>query len=231
MRIRHGILTLLLLIAAAPLAAAPPAKKLVDQVLRTYGGAARWKSVVDITESGKIFSAMQGEGTVTRKWVRPDSLHVTLTYATSSETRIVDGLSGSRDGVPVDGPQLDAMILQTARIALPALLLDHAKELRDGGQRERNGKTLDVIEVPLTTYMAVEIEIDPATHRILRSTGRAAVPGTSARLEFIAVYDDFREVDGILFAFAEENFANGFRTGVTTLETIEVERSTTSRNR
>lgn len=222
---RRFVVVLLLASTSMQLTAAAPPAALADRVIEAYGGAAGWKNVAAVRETGKVLSGMQGEGTVVREWVRPDNLRVNLAYAGSSEKRVVTGLSGWRDDEPVRGPQLDAMILQCSRIALPALLLDHRKEVRELGRQNRDGRELDVLEVPLTTYMSVELEIDPASARVLRSIGRAAVPGTTTRLEFIAVYDDFRKVDGLLFALREANYASGFRTGLTTLEKIEVRRT------
>lgn len=203
----------------------------MSKVLDACGGEAAWKNVAAIRQSGKVLSAMQGEGKLVREWVRPDKLRITIDYPSRRETRIVNGLTGSRDGMPVNGPQLDAMILQSARIGLPALLIEHRQDLRDLGPRERSGRIFDVIEIPLTTYMSIEIEIDRPTGHIARSIGRAAVPGSSARLEFIAVYDDHRKADSLVFAFHEENFASGFKTGLTALEKVEVVRSPATQSR
>lgn len=207
---------------SAKVSAAPPPATLVSKVLDACGGETAWKNVAAIRQSGRVSSAMKGEGNLVREWVRPDKLRITIDYPSGRERRVVNGLTGSRDGMPVNGPQLDAMILQSARIGLPALLIEHRQDLRDLGPRERSGRTFDVIEIPLSTYMSIEIEIDRPTGHIARSIGHAAVPGSNARLEFMAVYDDYRKADGLLFAFHEENFASGFKTGMTALEKVEV---------
>lgn len=217
--------TLVLCVASVSAFASPPPARLVDRIISTYGGEAAWSKVAAIRQTGKVFSAMQGEGALVREWVKPDKLRITLDYASKRETRVVNGLSGWRDGTPVNGTQLDAMILQAARIGLPSLLIGHRQNLRDLGARERGGKTFDVIEIPLTTYMSIEIEVDRETGRIVRSIGRAFMPGSSGRIEFVAVYDDYRKVDGLLFAFHEENFASGFKTAMTKLDMVEVVRS------
>jgi hypothetical protein len=41
-------------------------------------------------------------------------------------------------------------------------------------------------------------------------------------LEFVTRYSDNRMVDGVLHPFREDNFANGFVTGETTLSRVEV---------
>lgn len=222
---RRSFLLVLVMLTAMSVFGAPPSKQLIDKVIKTYGGEQAWKKVAGLRESGKVLSAMQGEGTVVRTWQNPDKLRIEIDYADNHETRVVSGLSGWRDGEPVGGPQLDAMILQRARIALPLLLIRHRADLRDLGTGERNGKIVHILQVPMTSYMNTEVEIDETTAQIVRSVGRAAIPGTTAQIEFIAVYDDFRKVGGLLFPFHEDNFASGHHTGVTSIEKIEILKS------
>ena len=41
-------------------------------------------------------------------------------------------------------------------------------------------------------------------------------------MKFVTEYHDYRMAGGLLFAYSEENFAQGMRTGATTLTSIEV---------
>ena len=112
-------------------------------------------------------------------------------------------------------------------------LLERRSELRDLGTVERNGNTRRVLELPLGGGLSLTAEIDPGTGRILRSTARSAgamggksmsvggAPG-GMTVEFATTYDDFRKVDGVMFAFREGNFAMGQSTGETRLEKVEV---------
>lgn len=43
------------------------------------------------------------------------------------------------------------------------------------------------------------------------------------RTHFETVYADFRAVDGVTFAFREENFASGRQTGLTTITKVVVD--------
>lgn len=109
---------------------------------------------------------------------------------------------------------LDGMRLQAARLALPLLLADRRAEVRDLGLRDGR----HILELALTPAMTLSVEIDPATNRIVRSSGKGK------DIEFATNYSDFRSVDGLLFAFAEENFANGTKTAATALTKVEINR-------
>ncbi len=208
-------------------------KKSVD----AYGGEKALEKLV-FRESGKLTATMRGEsgmaGTISRIYRRPDGLRVEVSLpAEPPEVRILDGTRGWRQGEEAFGMALDAMRLQAARFALPLNLLQRRSELRDLGTATRDGKSLRVLELPLAGNLSITAEIDPATGRILRSTARTvgvmggrsmSVGGTAGRMtvEFTTTYDDFRKVDGVLFAFKEGNFAMGQRTGDTVLERVEV---------
>lgn len=181
----------------------------VDDVINAYGGAEAWKSVKSFRQTGTVASPMRpAPGEVTRTWTRPDKLTMEIVYPTSKETRIVDGDKGTQNGKEASGMGLAAMRLQAARIALPALLLDHRADVkvRDG----------NVLEVAIAPGLTVSMELDPATHRVTRSVSKGE------GFEFATAYSDFRKVGALLFPFSEENFANGTKTATTTLAKIEV---------
>ncbi len=208
-------------------------KKSVD----AYGGEKALGKLA-FRESGKLTAVMRGgtgtEGTISRIYRRPDGLRVEVTLpGETPEVRVLDGKNGWRQGQAASGMALDAMLLQAARFALPLSLLERRRELKDLGTATRDGKSLRVLELPLGGNLSIAAEIDPATGRILRSTARTvgvmggksmSVGGTAGRMtvEFATTYDDFRKVDGILFAFKEGNFAMGQSTGDTVLEKVEV---------
>ena len=58
--------------------------------------------------------------------------------------------------------------------------------------------------------------LDPATGHILKSTGKAA------GVEFTTTYSDFRKVEGLLFAFREDNTAQGMKTGTNEISKVEI---------
>jgi hypothetical protein len=182
---------------------------IVDDVIAAYGGADAWKKVKSFRQVGTVASPMRpAPGDVTRLWTRPDKLTIEIVYPTSKETRIVDGDHGTQNGKEASGMGLAAMRLQAARLALPALLIDRKADVkvRDG----------NVLEVAIAPAMTVTMEIDPKTNRVLRSVSKAE------GIEFATTYSDFKSVEGLLFPFSEENFANGTKTATTTLTKIEV---------
>jgi hypothetical protein len=182
---------------------------LVDDVINAYGGADAWSKVKSFRQTGTVASPMRpAPGQATRLWTRPDKLTIEIVYPTSKETRIVDGDHGTQNGKEASGTGLAGMRLQAARLALPALLIDRRADVK---VREGN-----VLEVAIAPAMTVTMEIDPKTNRVLRSVGKAE------GIEFATTYGDFKSVNGLLFPFSEENFANGTKTATTTLTKVEI---------
>jgi hypothetical protein len=81
------------------------------------------------------------------------------------------------------------------------------------------------LELPLGRGLALAVDIDPASGRIVRSSGRGGDRGDGVPLDFATRYLEYRIVDGLLHPFREGNFANGFATGETTLSIVEVLKS------
>jgi hypothetical protein len=190
------------------LAATTASAGIVDDVIKAYGGADAWKKVKSFRQTGTVASPMRpAPGAVTRLWTRPDKLTFEVVYPTSKETRIVDGDHGTQNGKEASGMGLAAMRLQAARLAIPALLLDRRADVKVNG---------DVLEVAIAPGLTVTMEVDAKTNRVVRSVGKGE------GIEFATNYGDFKSVDGLLFPFSEENFANGTKTATTTLTKIEV---------
>jgi hypothetical protein len=215
-RMRNAALAALLLIVAAPAFAASELDTLVERVIKTYGGEKAWTDVRAIAETGRITSTMAGNGSLVRTWGRDSRLRVEIHYASRDEVRILQGDRGSHNGEPVTGMQLDAMTLQWARLAFPAVLIAHRAQIHDGGIRDG----LRVIEVSLSASLKVMAAIDPKTAHIVRSASEGKMG--AATMQFVTEYHDFRMADGLLFAFAEDNYAQGMKTAETTLEKIDV---------
>ena len=196
------------MIFAALLIATAVHADLVDDVIKAYGGAEAWAKVKSFRQSGTVASPMRpAPGQVTRIWTRPDKLTFEVVYPSGKETRIVDGDHGTQNGKEASGMGLAAMRLQAARLAIPALLLDHRADV----------KTSDhVLEVAIAPGLTVTMEVDAKTNRVVRSVGKGE------GIEFATTYADFKSVDGLLFPFSEENFANGTKTATTTLAKIEI---------
>ena len=169
---------LLLAFATIP-AFASDFDKLVDGVIRTYGGATAWKGVQSIDEKGTIASAMGGHGAMTRTWQRAHKLRVEIVYPDHTELRDLDGDRGTHNGKSVSGPPLDAMTLQWARLAIPMLLVDERANLRDLGMKEG----LHLIGIPLNSTLTIMAAVDPKTFHIVRSASKGT--GGGQTIEFV----------------------------------------------
>jgi len=112
------------------------------------------------------------------------------------------------------------MILQGARANVPWILLERATEAHMIEPLERDGRKLLGVEIPLGAGLVFRAYVDPETHRVAVSQGRFDHHGMATWFE--TAYGDFRLVQGVWFAFREENFASGARTGQTTIEKVTV---------
>lgn len=200
-------------------------RALSRKVIEAYGGAAALAKVKAVRQTGKVTALAQGSktGTLERLLAPPDSLRVQIGYpGEPPELRIHHAGRGVRDGQDVTGtiPHL-AMVLQSARLALPLWIAAGDHDIRYGGRRERESRELETVVVALPGGLEVTGEIDPGSGRIVRTIGTIPGPG-GASLEFVNTYSDFRKAGGITFAHREENFARGVHTGDTVLERIEV---------
>jgi hypothetical protein len=188
-----------------------PIEPLVDKVLRAYGGTEAWQKVSAFRQTGTVTPAMRpGEGKLTREWQRPDKLRVEIVYPTNTEVRVVDGDRGTQNGKEATGMGLSAMRLQAARLALPLLLFEKRASLRSAGT--------DTVEIPLGPEMTLTVTVDPDSGHIIKSIGKAT------GVEFSTEYSDFRTVDELLFAFREDNSAQGAKTGTITISEVAITR-------
>jgi hypothetical protein len=215
-------MTLALLAIGLLAVPAPGAQKLgalVDRVAQAYGGEKALSRVRAVRETGTL-ETQRGTARMLRLLAPPDRLRVEIAYPEGrGEVRVLDGPHGYRNGEMVSGPPRDAMVLQAARLDLPGLLLRKRAKLVDLGEVVREGRKLLGIGVPLDGSLNVAIAVDPQSARIVRSEG--ALSGAGG-MRFATVYSDFRTVDGVLFAFHEENFAGGQHTGMIKIERVEI---------
>ncbi|WP_242345417.1 DUF4292 domain-containing protein [Anaeromyxobacter terrae] len=195
---------------------------LVRRCVEAYGGEAAVARAATSLHEGTVTSLLHpgGPGRIGRAYSRPGRLRVEVAFgdAQGAEIRVLDGARGWRQGQEVTGPLLDSMILQAARIDLPAQLAAPGAKVTARGTLALGGKTLRVLALELAPGFVVEAAIDPDSGRILRSRGSRAGPSP---VEFITTYSDFRTVDGVLVPFHEENWANGKTTGETVLSRVE----------
>jgi len=201
--------------------------RLVAQTVKAYGGEKALRNAPAVRHTGQVTSRMRGgvAGSIVREFERPNRLRVVIRYGSETEDRVYDGKTGWRQGKIVTGPPLDAMVLQAARMDLPLILHDRKRDLVDRGPTAYEGMEVRTLELPLGRGLALAVDIDPASGRIVRSSGRGGDRGGGVPLEFVTRYMEYRMVDGLLHPFREGNFANGFVTGETTLSRVEVLKS------
>jgi hypothetical protein len=223
-RTAAAVLAASILLFGGAASASEGVDSLVARTIKAYGGEKALEKATHVRQFGSTTSIMRPglKGLIQREFTAPDKLRVQITFTTDVETRIYDGKSGWRMGEAVSGPQLDAMVLQAARLGLPLLLQKHRKKLVDKGEGEVGGKPVRTLELPVTGSLKLTVDIDPETGRIVRSAGRGGAGMGGRRLEFVTGYSDFRMVGGVLFAFREDNIASGVTTGETVLEKIEL---------
>jgi len=211
------LIILLVTLAALPVFASD-FDKLVTGVVDAYGGEAAWKGVRAIRQNGTVVTMMGKNGKMMRTWDRAHKLHVEIVYADHTEIRDLDGSQGTNNGKAVTGSQLDAMVLQWGRLAIPALLVEQRAHLRDLGVKEG----LHLIEIPLTDTLTITAAVDPKTFHVVRSASKGT--GGGLTIEFVTEYGDVRKAEGLLFGFTEENFAQGMKTATTTITEVHVDR-------
>jgi hypothetical protein len=201
-----------------------PAADLVARCVAAYGGPAAVRAGAAFRQEGTVTSVLHpgATGRIARLYQRPGRLRVETAWPDGQgEIRVLDGARGWRDGAPAAGPPFTAMVLQAARLDLPAILSARGAKVAERGTWEHEGKRLRVLAVEVDPGVEVEAGIDPASGRILRSRSVGAPPsGGAPPVEFVTTYSDFREVDGVLFAFREGNWASGATTGETVLAAV-----------
>lgn len=193
---------------------------LVEKMGEAYGGWATLEKIGAVRETGTVEAAMRmgSSGSVVRLFARPLRLRVEVS---TNEVRLVDGPKGFRNGKEVTGMQYEAMVLQAVRLDLPWQLLSHKDKLVEKEPREVDGKRLRVVELPLENGLSVSAGIDPVTGRMVWSSSDSNA-GPMGGMNFETHYDDFRKVDGLLFAFKEVNLVHGTKTADTKLTKIEL---------
>ena len=201
-----------------------PVESLVVLSIDAYGGEVALAGASRMIQTGIVTSTMRSgaSGRIVRLYERPVRLRVGIEYPQGeSETRILDGGRGWRNGGVASGPMYQAMLLQAARLGLPAILLEFQASLQDLGEIERAGVRLRAVGLEFHQGLTVTAEIEPETGRILRSAGTISGADGRPALSFATEYSDFREIDGVLVPFREVNYAQGRRTGETQLDSVE----------
>ena len=176
-----------------------------------------------VRSRGRIRSATRSlTGTVERDVSWPDYLRVEIAYENGlRESRVMLGDDGWRDGAPASPPMIAAMQLQAARLSLPMILWWEGSAVVDMGDAVReDGKQVHRLKVGLADGLALFVEIDAQTGRILRSAGVMTMGG--AEMAFGAAYSDFRAFGDVMWAAHEDQSAMGQPIGWTKVDQLEL---------
>lgn len=186
-------------------------------VVAAHGGGATPNA---IHERGMTESLRRGNGAVERWWQAPDRFRIEIAYPGAAESRLLRGDEAWQQGQAATAAFRGALLLQAARMALPWRLQENAGRVTDlGVTRDSAGTPLKTLEWPLQPGIRLIVEIDPATHLILRSRGILTI--NDASMEFATAYEDYRLVAGRKVAMRERHFAMGQYIGSTTLASVE----------
>ncbi|MGW8283453.1 MAG: hypothetical protein ACWGON_09160, partial [Gemmatimonadota bacterium] len=145
----------------APDAADPSLEIVIARTIEAYGGERRLLDAEGTMQEGTVTSTMRSgaEGKIVRLYARPVRLRVEIEYPGDDfEVRILDGGRGWRNGGPASGPMYQAMLLQAARLGLPAILLDFQADLQDRGEVERDGQRLRAVELGFHDGLTITME-------------------------------------------------------------------------
>ena len=215
-----GFLTVFAVPSRAP---AQEAAELAALCVEAYGGEEAIAAASAFVQIGEIISTgrSSGAGRILRAFHRPDKLRVEILYPDRDvELRVLVGSQGWRGGQRVSGPMHQSMVLQAIRLDFPAFLLAAPEQLSEAEPVERDGGTFRVLVMEVTAGLTVSAEIDPETGRIHRTIAHIPFDRAPQGLEFVNEYSDFREVNGVLFAFHEVMYAQGRHTADITLEEV-----------
>ncbi len=233
------LLTLALAAPAATPAAPAPSRAdvhaLVERVLKAYGGRKALERVHAVRMEGTVFSIMRHSQTHTvRVFERPDRFKSLVAYESGAEARLTDGHDVWRNDPggplePASGAMSAAVRLQAVRADVPWLLAEREADLailpdapppHELAKREDGKPTpLLAVSLPLADGLAFRAWIDANGH-VLQSQGLMDKGGMQTHFE--TLYTDFRDVNGVTFAFHEQNWASGMQTGITTLEKVTI---------
>lgn len=194
---------------------------LVEQVVQAYGGQPAIDKVAALNAQGRIKSLMHRDVGSYQRWsARPRQLRVETAYANSAETRILNGQTAWRSGPggrlgEVTGMARLATVYQFKQVDLLHGLAGRSLNLRHLGRQTLGGRPTEAMQVWDDEGPAMRVDVDTATHYIVRVAAEFRDDGGAAILAI--EFSDFRPVDGMPLPFRLSNFAAGMRISETVI--------------
>jgi len=185
-----------------------------EKIIKAYGGRERLAKVVSIAAEGRITALVRGdEGVYRRALKRDGKLFVDIIYKRSTERRILNGpkgYRGTKDQLEeVSGPRYLAMVYQYNELNLPYGFLDKSYTVAEMGKDRLNGEEVSVFRCTDHANNVMEVSVNAENYRIVKSSGTFVMGTQSTSLS--SEDSDFRSVDGILFPFRIDNYADGYK--------------------
>lgn len=224
-RLRRSICLVIALVGAGATAVAAQTRAsdaLIDKIIASYGERKQVLAIRSYRLEARLQARARGkEADVIRIAEGISRLKTMIRYPDSAEFRVLNGKQAWRGGSAqnlalVYGPLKGSMVLQAARATLPWNLV----ELKPQTHLIKHQDGASALEISLGDGLLVRAIIDPHSYRIIRSEGLMHIG--AAEIRFETEYSDFRTVDGVLFAFHEENHASGTHTGTTVAKSVQL---------
>lgn len=200
----------------------PDADTIIESIMATYGG----REALQALHAYRLEASLQTHvhpqtAQVIRIWETPDHLKVFIRYPKRMELRILKGFQAWRGSTPhtlaeVSGILRDAMLLQLLRANIPDLLMRMQSHVR---LLEYTDSEI-TLELPTGADLQFRLTVNPHTFRVVQTEGQLSAGDRD--VVFQTRYADFREVNGLLFPFAEENYASGVHTASTRITHVLV---------
>ncbi len=196
-------------------------RRIIEKVVKSYGGSKALKNVRSIYAKGRIAAFAFGEeGTYVRYFERGRRLRVDIDYPNSAEHRILRGGKGYESGSEVTGDRYLAMLYQYKQLDLPYGLLHSDYRITYEGKKQVDGKETEVLGLMDKEGPPMQIYIDPKTFYIVKVSGDFSMGGGTMALS--AVFSEFRNVGGTYLPYRITNFAGGERIAETHIREYKV---------
>jgi zinc protease len=216
--------------AAAPVSAGAreAGRALFAKVVEGLGGAQKVAAAKDVRVKGKAtVKTPQGEMalTITQVTVFPDKMQQEIqapfgevTTVFTPQTAFMAGAMGTQD-LPASAREEQAKDLARSPLILAQRAADPKLSVSAGGKEKIGEVEAAILDV---SYNGVQTRwfVDPATGRILRTSHSAT--GQQGPTEQVTDYSDFRNVDGLTFAFNQESKVNGEKAQSMTVEEVKI---------
>ena len=219
MKIVTKILLIVALFAISTQAGELNKEAVIDKMVKVYGGEALLIHVSSYDQVWAIDRKVGSkEGIDYRQVTLPDYLKTKLVYEKSSETRTVLKDKGIKeiDGKTVEpkGPMLDAMRLQLMRLYSPIVLKHKIKDITLSSSDSHYELSLPKGTI-LTRYF-----VSKKSFLIEKVIGKLTMGDKS--MEFKTLYQDYRDVNGLMLAHKEVKYAAETHTAVMTLKDMRL---------